>query len=79
MRLIAAAIAIEKALELASQHKWTTIEIGTHDSQIIAPLSNGHDKLLVAPIIEQCISFKQHFAYCIFRQVVENKSNRLCN
>jgi len=63
-----AAIAIEKALELAYQHTWMTIEIWMHDSEIITLLSKGGDKPIKAiPGIEHCISSKQYFTYFIFR------------
>ena len=66
-RTMSAAIAIEKALELAHQNTWTTIEIWMHNSEVITPLSKEDDKPIEAsPLLEH---FRQYFACCIFRQV----------
>lgn len=67
-RTIIAAIAIEKTLQLAHQHTWTTIEIWTYDAEVITLLSKEDDRPIVAsPILEHCMVFRQYFTFCLFR------------
>ena len=67
--LVAEAAALEKALWLAAQQQWSTLEIWTNSSILVQSIQSNSIPLVdILLLIDQCLNSRDSFLYCIIRK-----------